>query len=442
MALFGGLAAVVPQSAVPQAEAQSTGAGASACSAGCVPAWTIPNYVEHDAPVANKETWLDAVLYTALKVVIHKLFTDIIAWVQTGFEGNPAFINDPQGFFTDAADQAIGWFFETNFPKLAWVCEPFGDKLRAVLQIIAYRHKDKDICRVSDIIGNFEGAYQQFVQGDFIEVGWGGWYDLTIKDSRNNVYGSLFQLLQEFEIEVAARVNREQDEKQANKYWLTWKTCPKGSTKDKDNGKCYTEFEGERQEVDKQANTPGTLITSQFSDSMQSGLRQLELADEINELAQAVVQYMVEEALRDVFSSKGVVGTGATGRSDPGDISITLNAVPANIEPGGKSQLIWSVSGGVSNPEDELYCESIPGNWHGDQLAGGPLTVTPTVNTTYTLACTSSRGTTVRSATVNVGAGSGIILTATPERVLSGGSFTMEWDAVNVVEDVAGPCRS
>src|SRR3989344_1673677 len=79
--------------------------------------------------------------------------------------------------------------------------------------------------------------------------------------------------------------------------------------------------------------------------------------------------------------------------------TVSLSASPTSITSGGSSTLTWSST-------DATSCTA-SGGWTGTQVTSGTQSVSPTTNTTYTLACTGTGGTATQSATVTV--------TATPD---------------------------
>lgn len=50
-----------------------------------------------------KEYCLDAIVSTIGKLVIRKMTDSIVNWINSGFQGEPLFLSDPEGFFTDIA---------------------------------------------------------------------------------------------------------------------------------------------------------------------------------------------------------------------------------------------------------------------------------------------------------------------------------------------------
>jgi len=56
----------------------------------------------------------------------------VVDWINHGFNGSPAFIQNPGGFFIDAADQITGAFIANSGP-LASLCNGFGLDIRLSL---------------------------------------------------------------------------------------------------------------------------------------------------------------------------------------------------------------------------------------------------------------------------------------------------------------------
>jgi hypothetical protein len=73
---------------------------------------------------------------------------------------------------------------------------------------------------------------------------------------------------------------------------------------------------------------------------------------------------------------------------------VTFSAAPATFTAGQSVTLTWTSSNATS-------C-SASGGWSGAKALSGSLAVSPTANTTYTLACTGASGTATRSATVTL----------------------------------------
>jgi hypothetical protein len=106
--------------------------------------------------------------------------------------------------------------------------------------------------------------------------------------------------------------------------------------------------------------------------------------------------------------------------------TISFSASPSSVNTGGSSNLSWSSTNATT-------CTA-SGAWSGTKATSGSLTVSPTGNSTYTLTCTGTNGSTVsQSATVSVVSVSlpTVSISASPTVVTSGNSSTITWSSTN-----------
>jgi hypothetical protein len=135
----------------------------------------------------------------------------------------------------------------------------------------------------------------------------------------------------------------------------------------------------------------------------------------------------------------GGTGTGTatvqvgTAGSSP---TVTIQASPAQVSPGGDITLTWS----SSDPQATCTASSSDSAsaWKGTQPTSGTTKVTApqaSGSYAYALSCTNANGTGTGTATVQVGGGGGpgtpptVTITATPGQVAPGGQITLTWSS-------------
>lgn len=282
---------------------------------------------------AHKETVLDPLAYAAARMVIHQLTQSIVQWINNGFEGSPSFIQDPGRFLTDTADQAIGEFIFGS--DLAFLCDPFGDgqfKLNIQLALgLSYsttRHKIN--CTLSDVLKNTKDAYKKFTNGDFIAGGgWDSWISVSA-NPQNNELGAMVIASAEMEAKIDA--NKAQASMEAG--WgtgtLSMKQCRETVVNNqgvlvrevsKFDGNPATHSStdlstddmalGYSTKVTCSTVTPGSLINQQMEEVVGSDLKQLQLADEFNEIVGALANFMISKVAKK--DGGGLLGAGAQG---------------------------------------------------------------------------------------------------------------------------------
>jgi hypothetical protein len=77
-----------------------------------------------------KDFVLDKLAYLVAKQILHQMTISVVNWINSGFQGNPAFLNNPAGFFEDAADQITGNFLTG---PLQGLCSPFSLDIRLAI---------------------------------------------------------------------------------------------------------------------------------------------------------------------------------------------------------------------------------------------------------------------------------------------------------------------
>ena len=226
-------------------------------------------------------TW-DSIAIAIAKVALEQILQATTDWVRRGFEGNPAYATDPAQFFTKIADNVAGEFIRGS--ELGFLCSPFQTKIRLALQQY-YTQRRRFQCSVTGIISNLDAFYNDFSQG-----GWDGWFSMTQNDF-GNPYGSYLQGQIELDNRIAKAVGIQSQQLNWNSGFLSWSECVE---EDFMTGECM-----KRGPVQ----TPGKVIESQLESVLGSGLRQLELADEFDELVSALFAQLLKQI---VFNVRGL----------------------------------------------------------------------------------------------------------------------------------------
>lgn len=262
--------------------------------------------------------WFDRIAFLLARAAIRTLTASIVQWINTGFQGSPAFVTDIQGYFADVADQALGEFVYGS--ELGFMCSPFQLSVRIAL-LQQFAKKQKPLCRLSDISKNIN----RFLAGNFYDGGWKGWITLWT-DPYGNPYSSFINSSFEFQARVLTAQGAKGKELDFGRGLLSLTEC---TTVDRDSGQVLsrdyglegtkdgeaTDLVGNNAEQRQAAQgaspsraktncsivTPGAAIENQLADVMGSGLRQLELSNSLNQILDALVSQLIKQ----VFLSAG-----------------------------------------------------------------------------------------------------------------------------------------
>ncbi|HRY30816.1 MAG TPA: hypothetical protein P5328_00250 [Candidatus Paceibacterota bacterium] len=222
----------------------------------------------------NKETGrigtpsTDGIANCIMNGLIEAILVDTTRWVQTGAHGSPLFLENPQQFFTDLADEEFGKAVNTlvfGTTSGATLCEPFQISIKLNLLSGQQMRKKEDVCTLSEITDNME----EFIEGDFEKGGWRGWFELS---QINNPEIAEYEIERDAIAAAGAKAN-------ALKMELNW-----------GNG-----FLGPRDE-DGTLKWPGKLLVEKISKISGIPEDKMAFADEFDELMTAVVDLLVTKA--------------------------------------------------------------------------------------------------------------------------------------------------
>lgn len=236
---------------------------------------------DHTGSLLYKDCVLDPLVWAFKDVILQQITASIVDWINSGFEGAPTFIQDPSDFFLSIGDQIAGEFITAG--GLEFLCSPFKIDIQIQLLIeyfsvgAARNANDRLACSLSGVISNVD----QFLAGDFSQGGWPGWFALTLNPS-NNPYGAFLQA----EAQLGLRIRSETGEE-----------------------RLLLEFgDGFLSIRDEDGNviTPGQYISRELEDWTGAPLAELEVADEVDEIISALMQFLVREILTGAGGLLGV----------------------------------------------------------------------------------------------------------------------------------------
>ncbi len=252
--------------------------------------------------MAQKELFWDGIFYAAAKVFLRGMVSSIITWINSGFDGSPAFVSDLDGFLRNVADQAIGDFIY-NDPALSFLCTPFQLDVRIALAVQYNESRPGNYqpqCTLSDITDNVEG----FLGGDFSQGGWGSMIEL-VRTPTNNPVGARLDAEGEALIRIIDNQGQEITKLGFGDGFFSMEICD------------IAEFESGTSE-NCVIGTPGSTIANSLNKALGAGQDELISADEVNEIFVALFSQLAQQTLEGVFGLLGVGGNAAYADSSYG----------------------------------------------------------------------------------------------------------------------------
>ncbi len=250
---------------------------------------------------------LDSIGYCIINAVIEMLTQATIDWINSGFDGNPAFVENPEQFFKDIADTTAASFLQQVAKGTTGIdiCQPF--RLQIVTGLAGAgntnRYANQAKCTLANIGGAFQGSgvdfnYQDYTSGN---SAYGGsldaWWNVTQND-QNNPYGAYFMAQKELAKRLTVKQNTANLDLTMGKGFLSFKSCTKDSTTTGTNGETVPVAGTCR------VTTPGGVIEDQVNRSLGAGRERLIVADKFDQVISALVNQLIKTALNEVLSDE------------------------------------------------------------------------------------------------------------------------------------------
>lgn len=239
---------------------------------GSVTGSSILNTVPVNQPTQDtKEFTLDCVARAIAQAVIQGMTQSLVGWINNGFQGAPLFLDDPLAFFASIEDDVTGALIEEL--GLGDLCSISGPQIRLALELSGTRRtfNQRYHCSLREAVGNISGIFNDFSHAsldDFVDV---------YVYEQNNPFDLYLAAKEERDRRIGLQKNTYSD-------LLNW-------------GDGFLPLIDATGRI----TLPGKIIEEQLATTLGSEVRQLELADEINEVVAALVKALVNK----VFSAAG-----------------------------------------------------------------------------------------------------------------------------------------
>jgi len=304
---------------VATAASAAAGAAASGVTAGLT------------GTIVAKEFTLDGIAFIVGKAIISSIIGSLIKWINSGFKGKPAFIQDVKRFLIDAADRAAGEYINSLGGIGSFICSPFQLDIQIALAVKyqqAREHDEPDECRISGIVDNLEEFYNNTFNDSSLE----DFITITSDPEQYTPYGQLLSAEANMRVRLANAKGQVLTEADWGGGFLSGKICQmiEGSKGPKES--CAI-------------SKPGQVIAGTLNKALGAGQDQLVEADEINEIIAALIAQLANQAITGAAGLLGLTpGTGYTTPGFAGGSYIDAAVAQANEGPKSASDLSTQTS--------------------------------------------------------------------------------------------------
>jgi hypothetical protein len=316
--------------------------------------WVVDEYQKIKAEYLSlKETVLDPLAWGLAKMLLQSITADVVNWINSGFQGSPAFISNPTGFFLDVADQATGAFIANSGP-LSSLCTPFNLDIRLNLALQTTQPvRKRYACTLSTIISAAQQSHigvsgtvtnngqviagggvsvgggnsiNGFMNGDFSQGGWPAFIAMTTQP-QNNYMGAYLTAQSDLQSQISSQQATIKADVQAGGGFMSYHKCDVLGTVDRnatidaedsipgiDNPNTTTKInpDGSITYQICHNETPGSTISAALNKQLGSGSDSLVAADEFDEVLSAAFNQLMTHVLTGGLYSSSQPSSGGT----------------------------------------------------------------------------------------------------------------------------------
>ncbi|MDD5318407.1 MAG: hypothetical protein PHF79_01100 [Candidatus Pacebacteria bacterium] len=231
----------------------------------------------------------DSIQYCFINAMITYITQSTIAWINSGFNGNPAFVSNPQQFFSDIADQQAGAFVQQVVGGTTGlnICQPF----RVGVGIgLAKQYGSTFAQRSQCTLTQASANVNQFLNGNWSQGGgYKSWISMT-QNPQNNPYGLSLMSNNEMYARIGTQQNTAQLQLGLNKGWLNIQQCDKSAADDPERKSCHT-------------TTPGGMIADAAAKQTGLAADRLVLANSFDQVVTALVNQLIKISLNKILQN-------------------------------------------------------------------------------------------------------------------------------------------
>lgn len=309
----------------------------------------VPVDDEQTNELAAKECILDGLVVALRQAMITTITQNIVDWINSGFDGAPVFVTDLNSFLGEVANNT-----ELDFilgEELGFLCSPFELQVRLALATQRQPFQERISCSLGEVSDNIEG----FLSGDFSQGGWPAWFRLHT-DISNTPIGAYWEASVELEGRKIAAVEEQRDLLGFGDGFFSQHGCFGSQNKvDSEGNNIDTSTESGCAESGGswEIITPGTQINSQLTNVLGTGFKQLELADELDEIVNALLAQLTQQLFTSLDGLRGLSSpSSSSSRNNGSYLQNLVNETEGGSVSAARTAVIRDINGAIRVEEE------------------------------------------------------------------------------------------
>ena len=262
------------------------------------------------AGISTLEYVLNGLAWEVANMAIESITASTVNWINSGFQGSPAFVTDLKQNLRGVEDAIAARFFE-ELSNQEIQTTPTQDRILDAVRLGYYLRTSPEsfYTRYPSTLYAVSPNPEGFLGGDFSQGGWNAWF-ATVMNPRDNPYAAEELLNRELEGALAEATGNRLQELSWNRGFLQW--CGDEISAEEDAAEQDTLALGQTDRcVGKVTRTPGIVIEERLNQALGSGMERLTVADDFNEIVGALLNQLAMQVLG------GGNGGGLLGASAP-----------------------------------------------------------------------------------------------------------------------------
>jgi hypothetical protein len=263
------------------------------------------NLVESIISAANSaadhtlEYVLNGLAWDVANLAIESMTKSIVNWINSGFEGSPAFVTDLEYNLRGLSDAVADRFFDELAVSTQAIFEANGqDKVLDAVRLAYYLRTSPEsfYVRYPNTLGQVSSDHRAFLDGDFSQGGWNAWISASL-NLTNNPYGQRALLEDELSGLLASATGNRLQELSWGSGFRSLRACDTEGTGPAIASSTEISLSGVEPCAFGEMRTPGSVIQRQLNDALGSGRERLIVADDFNEIVGALLNQLVGHVL-------------------------------------------------------------------------------------------------------------------------------------------------
>ncbi|MDP3402772.1 MAG: hypothetical protein Q8S35_02345 [bacterium] len=240
---------------------------------------------------------LNGLAWDLANLAIESMTKSTVNWINSGFQGSPAFVTDLRQNMRGVADTIAGRFFdelsETNFGR-----SPFQDRVLDAVRLGYYLRTSPEsfYVRYPYTLNQVSADDRAFLRGDFNQGGFNAWF-ATVMYPENNPYGMNILLNEQLENRIGSGLSIRSQELDWSRGFLSWRGDCIATAPNSGANNTPVNLTNEEPCIDYEVLTPGSVIQEGLNKALGAGQDRLVVADDFNEIISALLNQLVGQVL-------------------------------------------------------------------------------------------------------------------------------------------------